>query len=105
MQKAHDKGGQRNIIGKRIREARRAHKPAISQEDLAARLAVRGIYFDRSAISRMEDGRRFVRDFGDCGLTQSVDPVAFWAQVGLHFLGEYKKLAASLPRTCGTKYP
>ena len=55
--------GQRNIIGKRIREARMLGKPVVSQEDLAARLATKGIYFDRSAISRMEAEKRFVRDY------------------------------------------
>ena len=38
-------------------------RPAVSQEDLAARLAAKGIYFDRSAISRMEAELRFVRDY------------------------------------------
>ena len=55
--------GQRNIVGKRIRAARLKGKPPVSQEDLAARLATRGIYFDRSAISRMEAEKRFVRDY------------------------------------------
>jgi hypothetical protein len=63
--------GQRNIIGKRIRHARMRQKPIVSQEDLASRLAVKGVYFDRSAISRMEAQKRFVRDYevlaiGDC---------------------------------------
>ncbi|MCX6968504.1 MAG: hypothetical protein NTZ46_12155 [Verrucomicrobia bacterium] len=30
---------------------------------LLERLAVRGVYFDRSAISRMEAGQRFIRDY------------------------------------------
>ncbi len=55
--------GQRNIIGSRIREARYRASPVVSQEDLAARLAAKGIYFDRSAISRMEAEKRFVRDY------------------------------------------
>jgi transcriptional regulator with XRE-family HTH domain len=58
-----DAPGQRNIIGKRIREARRRAQPMVSQEDLAARLARKGVFFDRSAISRMEAERRFVRDY------------------------------------------
>ena len=55
--------GQRNIIGKRIREARMRQTPVVSQEDLASRLAAKGVYFDRSAISRMEAEKRFVRDY------------------------------------------
>ena len=55
--------GQRNIVGRRIREARLRARPVVSQEDLAARLARKGIFFDRSAISRMEAEKRFVRDY------------------------------------------
>lgn len=58
-----DEKGERNVIGQRIRAARLMQKPPVSQEDLAARLAVRGIYFDRSAISRMEAQKRFIRDY------------------------------------------
>ncbi|MEI6561016.1 MAG: helix-turn-helix transcriptional regulator [Verrucomicrobiota bacterium] len=67
VQKAHrtsqQPAGERNVIGQRIRSARQKCKPRVSQEDLAARLAVRGVYFDRSAISRMEAGLRFIRDY------------------------------------------
>lgn len=67
MRKLHNpasqSAGERNVIGPRIRKARRESRPAVSQEDLAARLAIRGVYFDRSAISRMEGGLRFIRDY------------------------------------------
>ena len=55
--------GERNVIGLRIRKLRLNHKPPISQEDLAARLAIRGVIFDRSAISRIEAQRRALRDY------------------------------------------
>ena len=55
--------GERNLIGPRIRKARLGHKLPVSQEDLAGRLAARGIYCDRSALSRMEAGQRFIRDY------------------------------------------
>lgn len=55
--------GERNLIGPRIRKARLNNKPPVSQEDLAGRLAARGIYCDRSALSRMEAGQRFIRDY------------------------------------------
>lgn len=57
------RSAERNVIGSRIREARMASHPRVSQEDLAARLAVKGVTFDRSAISRMEAQKRFVRDY------------------------------------------
>jgi hypothetical protein len=58
-----DRAGQRNVIGPRIRDARYRAKPVVSQEDLSARLAAKGVYFDRSAISLMEAGKRAVRDY------------------------------------------
>ena len=44
----------RNIIGERIRLARKAARPPITQADLAARLQVQGIKLDRVAISKIE---------------------------------------------------
>jgi hypothetical protein len=59
----HNSAGERNVIGLRIRKARLSQKPPVSQEDLAARLAVRGIHLDRSALSRMQSRTRFIRDY------------------------------------------
>lgn len=56
-------GKLKNIIGAAIRELRRAQKPSVSQQDLAGRLAARGVEIDRSAIARIESGERFVADY------------------------------------------
>jgi transcriptional regulator with XRE-family HTH domain len=53
----------KNVIGDRVRKARFALSPAVTQEDLAGRLAVKGIAIDRSAIARIELGERYVLDF------------------------------------------
>ncbi len=53
----------RNLVGHRIREARMRQKPRVTQEELAARLAVRGVLMDRSAISRIEAQQRYLRDY------------------------------------------
>jgi transcriptional regulator with XRE-family HTH domain len=53
----------RNEIGGRIREARLRCNPPVSQEDLAGRLAAKGILMDRSAISRIESRARYVMDY------------------------------------------
>lgn len=52
-----------NILGRKIRAARERAKPAITQSDLAARLAVRGLDIDRPTVTRIENGRRFLRDY------------------------------------------
>jgi len=53
----------RNIIGARLRQLRAARNPKVSLEDLAGRLAARGITLDRSAIGRIENGNRYVLDY------------------------------------------
>ena len=71
--------GERNAIGRRIRAARLKQKPPVSQEDLAARLAARGVYFDRSAISRMEAQQRFIRDYEIIAIADALKiPVAWF---------------------------
>jgi transcriptional regulator with XRE-family HTH domain len=53
----------RNVSGKRIRKARLAAKPHVSQEDLAGRLAALGISLDQGAISRIESEERYLMDY------------------------------------------
>ncbi len=52
----------RNIIGKRLKIARRNSKPRITQSDLAARLQVQGLNFDRVTIAKIEISYREVTD-------------------------------------------
>jgi len=52
-----------NILGENIRRARLRHNPEISQSDLAARLSVKGLLIDRPTITRIENGKRYLRDF------------------------------------------
>jgi DNA-binding XRE family transcriptional regulator len=56
------KDGRRNIVGARIRKLRRGAKPKITQEDLAGRVAAHGVGLDRTAIFRIETGKRSVSD-------------------------------------------
>ncbi len=52
----------RNIIGERVRLARKIASPPITQVDLAARLQVKGFRLDRVAITKIETGYREVTD-------------------------------------------
>jgi hypothetical protein len=52
----------KNIIGKKVREARLKSKPKITQRDLLARLELREIYMNDTAISKIEAGTRPVSD-------------------------------------------
>ena len=57
------KARNRNVAGIRIRQARLKCKPRVSQDDLAGRLAARGVILDRSAISRIETQERYLMDY------------------------------------------
>lgn len=59
--KIYDYEGKKNICGERIRAARKAQ--GLSQENLAAKLQIKGINIERDSISRIEIGTRFVADF------------------------------------------
>ncbi len=53
----------KNLTGRRIREARLRCHPPVSQDDLAGRLAAKGITLDQSAISRIESRQRYLMDY------------------------------------------
>lgn len=68
----------RNILGDRIRKARMASKPPISQQDLAGRLAARGILLDRSAVSRIENRARYLMDYEIIAIAKSLKVSVAW---------------------------
>jgi transcriptional regulator with XRE-family HTH domain len=52
----------KNVIGPTIRKLRRAARVPLTQEELTARLQVRGVQFDRTTLARIERQERLVRD-------------------------------------------
>ena len=70
--------GPRNQIGKRVRLARLRCSPSVSQEDLAGRLAARGITLDRSAISRIESRTRYLMDYEISAIARSLKVSVAW---------------------------
>jgi transcriptional regulator with XRE-family HTH domain len=52
----------KNLIGDRVRLARQNAKPKITQSDLLARLAVRGLDLEKTSISKIEAKTRPVPD-------------------------------------------
>jgi hypothetical protein len=68
----------RNQIGPRVREARLRSAPPVSQEDLAGRLAARGISLDRSGISRIEGRTRYVMDYEISAIARSLKVSVGW---------------------------
>ena len=72
------KASQRNIIGHRVRKARFQLKPVVTQEDLAGRMAAKGVSVDRTAISRIELKERYVMDFEAKALAKCLGVSVAW---------------------------
>lgn len=53
----------KNIVGKRIAEARRRFSPVLTQDALSGKLARLGIQLDRAAIAKIENNHRHVLDY------------------------------------------
>ena len=53
----------KNIVGRRVAEARSLSRPPMTQDALSGRLARLGIHLDRAAIAKIENGHRRVLDF------------------------------------------
>jgi transcriptional regulator with XRE-family HTH domain len=68
----------RNIIGRRIREARLKSNPSVSQDDLAGRLAAKGIVLDQPAISRIERQTRYLMDYEVAAIAKCLKVSVAW---------------------------
>lgn len=53
----------KNIIGRRMAEARKNFKPVLTQDALSGKLARLGIQLDRAAIAKIENNHRHVLDY------------------------------------------
>jgi transcriptional regulator with XRE-family HTH domain len=76
--KKTNRGPARNTIGHRIRLARIRQKPPVSQEDLAGRLAAKGVSLDRSALSRIESRSRYLMDYEVIAIARSLRVSVGW---------------------------
>jgi transcriptional regulator with XRE-family HTH domain len=77
MKKTNDARA-RNLIGSKIRSARLKCTPSVSQEDLAGKLATRGILLDRSAISRIENQERYLMDYEIVAIAKCLKVSVAW---------------------------
>jgi len=62
----------KNIAGIKIREARLSEKPAATQQDISARLAILGIFLTDSSIGKIENGTRSVTDIQLIGFAKAL---------------------------------
>lgn len=75
----------KNIVGRRVAEARRGCKPALTQDALSGRLARLGIQLDRAAVAKIESNRRHVLDYELKALADVLGVQVNW------LLGEQKR--------------
>ncbi len=68
----------KNLVGDRVRQARKESEPQVTQGDLAARLQVLGVSVDQSGISKIETGERPVSDIEVVALADALNVSAAW---------------------------
>lgn len=68
----------KNIVAKRVQEARLKFKPPLSQEELAARLELDGWKISRGTLSKIEAGLRRVADFEVLALAKTLKVSPDW---------------------------
>jgi len=72
----------KNIVGVRVREARKATKPLITQTDLIARLQVLDMVIDQPGLSKIENGQRPVTDIEVVALAKALKVTEEWLLKG-----------------------
>jgi transcriptional regulator with XRE-family HTH domain len=60
----------KNIVGERVRRARLAMNPTVSQDDLCGKLAREGVVMTQTAVSKLENGERYVMDYEVAALSK-----------------------------------
>ena len=73
-----DTSSHRNLIGDRVRQARHKAKPKVTQTDLLARLAVRGIELEKTTISKIEAKTRPVTDIELVAIADALGVSVLW---------------------------
>ncbi len=72
----------RNIVGIRVRQARKAANPPITQSDLIARLQLLDTNIDQSGLSKIENGQRPVSDIEIIALAKALKVTEEWLLKG-----------------------
>jgi HTH-type transcriptional regulator, cell division transcriptional repressor len=81
--KIYLQNGKKNLIGRRLKDARLRAKPAVSQQELAARMSTMGISVDRTTISKIEAGSRLVTDYELLAFSKALGVPIEWLFAGV----------------------
>ena len=76
--RSNSKGSAKNLIGERVREARIKSNPKVTQLDLLARLAVRGVDLEKTSISKIESKKRPVTDMELVAIADALNVSVLW---------------------------
>ena len=68
----------RNIVGPKVRLARKLSQPPLTQGELAARLQVLGLGIEQSSVSKIEQGLRPVSDVEVVVLSKALKVTVGW---------------------------
>jgi transcriptional regulator with XRE-family HTH domain len=68
----------RNIVERRVAQARAALSPQLTQDALSGKLARLGVQLDRAAIAKIENGYRHVLDFELKALARALGVETSW---------------------------
>ena len=68
----------KNVIGKQVRRARLAMYPPVSQDDLCGKLAREGVTMNQTAVSKVENGERYVMDYEALALSKVLRVTISW---------------------------
>jgi HTH-type transcriptional regulator, cell division transcriptional repressor len=69
---------EKNIVGRKIAEARNSRKPHLTQDALSGRLARCGVQLDRAAIAKIENNHRRVLDYELKALAEALGVPVGW---------------------------
>lgn len=67
-----------NIVGVRVKQARTAAKPRLTQAELSKRLKKYGVFIDRAAVAKIESGIRGVLDYEVVAFAHALGVKAAW---------------------------
>lgn len=67
-----------NLVGERVKEARAAANPPLTQEALSKKLSKLGVSIDRAGVAKIETGIRGVLDFELVALAKALGVKVTW---------------------------
>lgn len=67
-----------NLVGSRVKEARAAANPPLTQEALSLKLFKLGVSIDRAGVAKIETGIRGVLDFELVALSKALGVKVTW---------------------------